>query len=468
MSVTRRSLLWLTFAQILQRAISFITVPLFTRLLSTAEYGTVNVYMSWESIAFYVVTLAISYGGFNNGMVKYPGDKEGYTSSVVGLIILMGGIWFGICLFVAPDLEQLTGLAPAIIFLMLLQVIMQALYDVWTVRRKFDFDYRKVVAVSVLYVALTPTLGVIFVLTFADKVFGRILSFVIATAAVGLVGFVAVMKHSHKLVCLKYWKFTLLFNIPLLPHYLSQVILSSADRIIISAICSASDAGIYSIAYSAGMILTVFVSALTSTLTPWVYRRLGEKRYKDINRVTFMMSGMLAVLIFMLDALAPEIVAILAPSEYMSAANLIPVVAAANFFIFMYSACANVEFYYLKNKFAMIASLIAALLNIGLNLLLIPRLGYQVAGYTTLACYILLGWGHFLFAQRTGKQRSGTQIFNTRAFFMISIAVVTCSVVFALLYDLPFVRYAIVVAVIVVVIYRRDELTSYYHKLKKN
>jgi len=47
-------------------------------------------------MAIYVVTLGVTYGGFNNGMMRYKDDREGYTSSVMGLVLVMGALWLAL------------------------------------------------------------------------------------------------------------------------------------------------------------------------------------------------------------------------------------------------------------------------------------------------------------------------------------------------------------------------------------
>lgn len=105
------------------------------------------------------------------------------------------------------------------------------------------------------------------------------------------------------------------------------------------------------------------------------------------------------------DILAPEVVAILAPGEYSEAMTLVPVIAASVFFMFMYSYCSNIEFYYEKTGLAAVASVLAAVLNVILNAVFIPLFGYRAAGYTTLACYVALGAAHYIFSQRSCVQR---------------------------------------------------------------
>ena len=66
----------------------------------------------------------------------------------------------------------------------------------------------------------------------------------------------AEMIKGKKFYSAKFWKHALMFNLPLIPHYLSQTILNSADRIMISSLVGASEAGIYSLAYSISVSYT--------------------------------------------------------------------------------------------------------------------------------------------------------------------------------------------------------------------
>ena len=76
---------WFALCSFAQKGISFITAPIFTRLMSAEQYGMFSLYQSWDSVIIVFATLNLSYQVFNNGLVKYEDDQEGYTSSMLGL-----------------------------------------------------------------------------------------------------------------------------------------------------------------------------------------------------------------------------------------------------------------------------------------------------------------------------------------------------------------------------------------------
>ena len=460
LSKAKRATIWITLCSFLQRAISFITVPIFTRLLSTAEYGELSVYTSWQAVAMYVITLGVIYGGFNNGMMRYREDREGYASSVMGLVLVMGASWLVVGVLLQGSMVKLTGMPLALVALMFGESVAKAVSEIWTLRMRFDFAYRKLVAFSVLQMVLAPLVGVIFVLMATDKVLARVLGFFVVEGALATILAAVLFRKGKKLFCVEYWKYALFFSIPLLPHYLSEVLLSTVDRIMIEDMCSAADAGVYSIAYSAGMIMMMFVNSLNSTVNPWLYRRLEAGEYRRIDRTGFGLLGLLAVAIVAMDGLAPTIVAILAPGEYSDAMFLVPVIAASVFFTYLHSYCSNVEFYYEVRVPAMIASVAAAVMNVVLNAALIPVFGYIAAGYTTLACYIALGAFHFLLAQRISRDKTGSRIFSAGRIWLLGVGLVVVSAFFSLIYPVPLARYAVTAALVVACVWRRRDIVA--------
>ena len=464
LSKVKKATFWITFCSFLRRGISFITVPIFTRILTTTEYGTVSVYQGWESMAINIITLGIAYGGFNNGMIKYKNDREGYTSAVAGLTITLGIIWIGLCFLLTNQASSFTGLTLSLLIVLVIEVTSGGICDIWMSRMKYDFDYRKMIAVSLFLGIVSPAVGIPLVLVASDKVFARIASFAFAQCGLAVVLSLIMFKRGKKLYCREYWKFALLFNVPLLPHYLSEVILNSSDRIMIGNMLGATDAGIYSIAYTTGMLMTILTTSLNSTVAPWLYRKLEEHSYDRIRKVSIALLGGIAVIILGVNALAPDIVAILAPATYSEAMGLVPIISASVFFIFLYSYCANIEFYFEKTKLAAVASVVAALLNIGLNLIFIPVFGYVAAGYSTLICYAAMALAHYLFAQHVMEKNRSIRLLNGNAIWGIGCIFCVVSIVFSSMYGLPIVRYGLVLAICILVLVKRKQLTSLVRK----
>ena len=232
MSPAVRTSLWFTFCQFLQRGISFITVPVFTRLLTTEEYGICNVYFAWFEVFLLFTSLKIPYEGLNNGLIRYEEDKEGYTSSVMGLIMVMTAVSTGIYLLFHPWIDRATGLSSFIMLLMFVQLMFNPPLMLWTNRERFDFRYRKPVAVTVASTVLNLLITVLAVVSTSYKAEARIIGSVFVQTLFGVILAAVLFAKGKTFYKKEYWSFALRFNLPLIFYYVSQLILNQSDRIL--------------------------------------------------------------------------------------------------------------------------------------------------------------------------------------------------------------------------------------------
>ena len=91
--IQARAAFWFLICSFLQRGISMITTPIFTRLLSTSEYGQFSIFNSWFSVVTVFVTLNLYSGVFMQGLIKYDKERKVFSSSMQGLTVTLVGIW---------------------------------------------------------------------------------------------------------------------------------------------------------------------------------------------------------------------------------------------------------------------------------------------------------------------------------------------------------------------------------------
>lgn len=112
--------IWFTVCNAIQKGISLLSTPIFTRLLTPEQYGTYTVYQSWYQIISIFATLNLFYGVFNNGMTKFPNDKRTFTSSMQGLSTTLTVALFCIYLIRPSFWNELLELSSLYVFAMLL------------------------------------------------------------------------------------------------------------------------------------------------------------------------------------------------------------------------------------------------------------------------------------------------------------------------------------------------------------
>lgn len=466
--VTVRASFWFLVCGFIQRGISLITTPIFSRLLSTSEYGDFSVYNSWYNIIIIFASLNLASGVYMRGLVKYEDDKDKFTGSLQCLYILTTAICFSIYMIFQEKWDTLFGLDSSFIYAMFIDILAATAYHFWSTQQRVDFQYKKLVIVTMLNAVLRPGVGIVMIYLFPlHKLEARIFSMVIVDAITFAPFFFGIFRKGPKVFTTKYWKYALAFNLPLVPHYLSQIVLNQSDRIMIKSMVGSSDAGIYSLAYSVASIMTIVNTSVINTLTPWMYKKMKEKEYNQIGTNTIPLLILIAFANFTLVALAPEAVAIMAPASYYDAIWVIPPVAASTFFTFMYSLFSRFEFYFEKTQFMMIASVLGACMNLLLNYIFIPKYGYYAAGYTTLFCYMLYCIGHYLLMRRINNQlMDHVKVYNTKLIIFIAFVFLMLCGIMMCLYKSFVLRLLLYILVCGFFIWKRKEFIDLFKMLK--
>lgn len=470
MSQPAKAGLWFAICGFVQKGINFVTVPIFTRLLTTEQYGIVSVFNSWEALVSVLCTLNLFYGGFNNGMLDYKSRRDEYVSSVQGLITAITAGWVIVYLLGHHFFDGMLGMPPLLVWAMLLQILASAALLLWSARQRYEFQYRKLVLITLLNAVLGSGVSIAAILLSQSKYGAHAKILANAAVIVVLCGGIYFynLQQGKRFYSKDIWKSAFCFNLPLLPHYLSTMVLNQADRIMIDRMVGSSEAGIYSVAYSASMVLNILASAINHAFAPWLYRRLDKKEYKGIAEIANIMFAGFAFVLIMLIAFAPECIYLLAGEKYIEAIVIVPPVASSLYFIFVYQIFANVEFFYKKNKFIAYASMLGAVLNIVLNYGGIRLFGYVAAGYTTLICYMLFCLAHFYFMSMICKKEfSGITLFHAKITFLIAAGLIAAAFLMLPLYAYPIIRYAILTVAFVVLIFNRNRIIKIAKTMKE-
>ena len=337
---------WFLICAIFQRGISAITTPLFTRIMTTDEYGNYGVFMSWTSIVTCFVTLNVYGGIYTQGLVKHQLDRERFAAAYQGLLFTLSILWLVVYVVFQKRINNLLSINTKQGVLMLIYVWNYGVCQLWSQKQRVNFRYRAIVATTIVYAIISSVLGVILVVLSAEKVTARIVG--ITLAATIAYSWMCI----HDIVAGKVfywgsvWKHAISLSIPLLPHYLSQIVLNTSDRIMISKIVGESEAGIYSLAYTLSFLMTLFNTSLLSTIEPWIYSKIRDRKTDELKRVAYPVLLFIAGVNIMLISVAPEIVKVFAPSEYYEAIWIIPPVTMSVFFMFSYSLFAEFAFFY--------------------------------------------------------------------------------------------------------------------------
>lgn len=461
MSKPVKASFWFVVSNVMLKGISFITLPIFSRLLTTSEYGTISVYSSWVSLISIITTLTIWGGVFNVGMVKYPNDREKIISSYQGLAITITAIFFGASIIWLDHVSRVLGISKFLVICMYMEVVAQIPFNLWSSKQRYDFEYKKVIAISVITAILNPILGIIAVLNTSYKAEARIITNLFLQVIIGFITFIVNQKKGKKYFHKEFWLHAFKFNVVLVPHYLSMQILNQSDRVMINKMCGSSEAGIYSVAYNFAMLLQLITNGINSSLTPHIYESIKNKNTEKLGKQVSGVTMIVAIITVGVICIVPDIFKWMLPETYYDALWVIPPVTAGAFFMFLYPLFGSVEFYYEENRYVTLASLIGAFVNIILNYIFIKIFGFIAAAYTTLICYVLFSICHYFFMKKTMKKRNiHIKIYDMKALFLIALFVIIISVGIVPLYERYILRWGIVLTLVLVLVIKRQVVSE--------
>lgn len=457
---------WFFLCSFFQKGISTITVPIFTRLLSTEEYGNYNVFNSWYSILAVFITLNLYGGMYTQGLVKNSEDRPKYISSMQGMLFTLVSVWTIVYLFFHTKINCLVGLSTPQMLFMLCMMWTTGIYNFWAVEQRVDLKYKQLVFLTVAVAILKPLVGVILVVNSNDKVTARIFGLLLVEFICYLWLFVAHMRKGKCFYNSVYWKKALVLCVPLIPHYLSQVVLNSADRIMIGSMVGEREAGIYSLAYSVSTIMVLVNTVLLQTIEPWILQKIKEKKMADILKVSYMVFGVVIATNVLVMAFSPEIIAIFAPANFRDAIWVIPPITLSLLFMFAYNLFAEFEFYYEKTSIISIATISGAVINIVLNYIFIQLFGYVAAGYTTLVCYMLYAMFHYLGMSYVCKKEGlEKHPYDAKKLILISILYIGVGMLFLISYNNIRIRISLILGIVLLIIIFRKKIIFVIDKL---
>lgn len=417
----KKAAVWYFACVLVQKSISVLTTPIFTRLLSKAEFGEYNIYLSWYDTLGIFITLTLASSVYQRNVVINEKQKDEITSSMLGLATTSTVITFVLYLLFRKIIEKALGLSTLLMVAIWITCISTVTFELWAQKLRLDYKYQLLVVVTVIMSILKPTIGVLLILLNPTKhVESRVIGNLCVDLIVGLIIYVSLMRKG-KFYNASVWKASLVYVLPLLPHYLSQRVLSQSDRIMIDRMIGKSEAGIYSLAYSIGMLLMMLNTVTDSTIAPWTYRNIRDQKYGAIEKLTKRLLLLSAQILICFLLIVPELVKIFATIEYYPAIWCIPPIGISAYIMILYIQLIYFEYYIGKTTYTTIATVAAAVLNLMLNYICIPLFGYIAAAYTTLICYVAYAIFHYCVVRRLFVKELNTKCIYSVKWFAYAI-----------------------------------------------
>lgn len=468
MSVQSKATLVFTIATFICKGINFLTMPIFTRIMTTKEMGTVTTYNSWYLILVVFANLSLDSGSFNIAMMDYKEKRYSYMSSILALSTIASVVIGCILIIFKKYAISLLGIDEYLLWLMIVSFVFLPATSFWMLYQRYIYSYKKTAVVTILSTGMSVVVSAF--ITLQAKSSGvenladiRIISANAILIVWGVLFYIIIFIKGRTGYHKEYWKFVLCVNTPLMIHSLAKHVLDVSDRTMIAKMVGISEVGIYGVLYSVSALALIVWSAINASLIPYMFEYLKQRRSNDVSKIVELMLFVYSIACIGLTFIGPELVKILATEEYYEAVYLMPPIAAGIFFISLYNVYSNMLLFYKKTNYIMIATIVAAAFNIVANYIFIGKYGYRAAAYTTLLSYIILAFMQFIQIRRIEGKAS---VLNNRRIWVISCITIIVCICINILYQDSVVRYTILLIIICLIILLRNKILEIINEMR--
>ncbi len=448
------------------KGIAFITTPIFTRIMDASQYGIISNFNSWMLIIEVFALLGLTSAGvFNVGLSDYKDSRDSYIVSLLCLCNITTVVVFGVIFLIKYFLGEEFILPVNQLVLMLIYLLFSPAQIFWITRKKYEFTYKLAFCVTIASTIFSQAVSIIAVKSSSAQNLGEIKLW--SQHLTSLIFVLPIYIHifiKGKLTnILKYWKQVLVFALPLIPHYLAQHISSGAGRIMLNEMVSSAATGIYSVVSNISVIASVVWGAINASLIAFTFENIREGKSKNINGVVVLLLMGYALVCVSIALIAPDVMKILAPEEYYAGVYAVPPVLGVVFLSALYNVYANIEFYHKKTGHIAVSTIIATVVNVGFNLVLIPKFTFVGAAYATLISNVVLVFLHY----KGYKKCSAEPVYNSGNIFLIALSCVVACILCSCLYANSTVRYLLVACILVLFIYKRKIVVDIIKNIRK-
>ena len=460
-----------TVGNILIKSIAFLTLPIFSRLLSTEEFGVFNTYMAYEAILAIIIGLGM-YPSIRNAGIDYESEIDTYVSTIVGITVVpLAVLTAGI--FAARSLFHFGSEYPWYVFACLIfHSFGTAMLAISNARLALDYNYRKFMAYAAFNAIFNVVLSIALIkLVFtSSREYGRIVGSAIPLILIGIEIFISLGKRGHFRVKPDMAKYALGFGFPMIWHFMSQQIQSQFDRIAITNIVGAARTGIYSFSYSIAYVLQVIFYSAENVWGVWFYKKMKEEDYPTIRKVSRIYMAVIAFLAIGMLVVENEVIHILGPKDYWEGSGIFIPILIGIFMLYLYTIPVGIEYYFKKTRYIAMMTIISAIVNIAGNLIFIPIYGYNAAAFTTFASYAFQFFVHWMISKKVLKQHSIVQnVFRLSDIMLILMVVIISGVAVYFLNAHILLKYVafIIASLIALWFYRKELVFAFKEVIRK-
>lgn len=379
-----------SIGKICTQLITFFLLPVYTAVLSNEEYGVVDLLNTLTSLLLPIATLQIEQGIFRY-LLDCRENKEKQTTlitTVSKFILVQSAICILIFLCASPFIHNEYK------YFLMANLLMGILSSISLQICRGLGDNKTYAVGSFITGALTVILNVIFIVAFKWGAYGMLIATAISNLLCAI--YVFVKKKIYKYIDIKQNDKKLLkdivkYSVPLIPNMISWWIVSASDRTIISAVIGVAQNGIYSAANKFSGIFSTLYSVFNLTWTESASININsEDRDEFFSKIFDFIVRFFGSLCLGTIAVMPFVFGILVNEKFAESYYQIPILILGSVFNILVSFLGSVYVAKKLTKEIAKTSIIAAIINIVVNIALINQIGLYAASISTVIAYFAM------------------------------------------------------------------------------
>ena len=203
----------------IQRGISVLTTPIFTRILTTEQFGYYSIFTSWLDVVSVFTTLKLAGGVFTQALVKFEEKRDELIASTAGLGTTITIAITLLYLIFKDIVNSLIGMDTFIIICMIVSAWATLMFDMWAAYQRVEYKYKGLIILTLVVSVAKPLTGILAILKTQNyKAEARIISLVAVEVFCFSWLFLLFVKRGKTIYNKRFWRYSLSLNVPLIPH----------------------------------------------------------------------------------------------------------------------------------------------------------------------------------------------------------------------------------------------------------
>jgi O-antigen/teichoic acid export membrane protein len=411
-------------SSILGRLLNYLLVPLYTRIFSPQEFGVVTELYAYVSFLIIILTYGMETTLFRFSQTEEK--KEDVYSTILGSILGSTVVFIVATLLLSPYIAHGLGYGNNLEYIIwfILIIAFDAASSIPFAKLRQQNKAGKFAAFKLVNIFANIALNLFF-LVLSPIVYQKGSGFwfeiidTVYSPNIGI-GYIFISNLISSiltiLLLLPYfiprqftfnvglWKNMMVYSVPLMVAGLAGMTNETADRLMIKYLLppeiSLHQLGIYGACYKVAILMAIFIQAFRFAAEPFFFTHYSSQNRTAIYASVMHYFILAGALIFLSVMLYIDVVQFFIGEQFREGIKIVPILLLANLFLGIFL---NLSIWYKltgKTMFGAYLSGIGALITITLNFILIPRMGYMGAAWTTLICYTVLMAISFIYGQK--------------------------------------------------------------------